>query len=246
MKKFSHSLGNFKLNQPDKKVDFDTELAKKVKGIAEHIFNEYPTEERTRMVMRFIERPLNDEFVRKILPDFTLDSVTPRVVKIASLDSAESYSATFLEIFRPVLELAHTHPAEFADMRRRIFLAGGEFTKVNQILSYGISGDDLHIHFAPAEDMNPRAALSLFETGLRDLVATIEKHPEVRVISATSWMVTRLKDVLESDRFQFTFEGLIDEETRKEYFPLENRPVSRASIPREKFITKYGGIGSVT
>lgn len=226
-----------KSEQPTQDRAVEQGFANRVIEIGKRIFDTNASGNRTETVLRLVERPLNDEFVRSALPDLSLTSVRQELEKIADAATAEEYGAQLLRIFKPFLELAQTHPTEFGEMRRRNFLAGGEFVRINDIVSYGISGDDLYIHFSPAEDMTLGKARELFTQGLHNLAKVLEKHDEVKVISATSWMVAAQPKLIE--RFGFTVEGPIDEETRMRDFALETRPVNRASISREDFLQKY-------
>ena len=212
----------------------EPKIVTRAREAAKRLFNLSP-EERTTQAMSIMKNALNDDWIKKELTDIDVDVVEDEIKKIQNSQDSREYSQRLLEIFDPLIQLAISHPEEFAQMQRRNF--GDAFEPVNDLLRYGIDGDDLHIHVADASDMNQAQILSLITQGLRDLARIVVANKQVKVITATSPLVAEHPNALQY--FGFTIDGPIDEETKRRDFPAETRFVSRASISREDFLRLY-------
>jgi len=117
-----------------------------------------------------------------------------------------------------------------------------KFIPLNEILSYGIAGDLIHIHLEPAEGRSPGEKMELVQQGLRELAKKlIEDHAleGIKTILATSWIVAAHPRIME--KLGFKVEGPIDEKMRREHFADESRPVGYSHMSREQFLELYGG-----
>lgn len=107
---------------------------------------------------------------------------------------------------------------------------------VNKILSYGITGDNLHIHLRNLEISHNEKEI-LVQDGLRKLATLIANKPKIKKISATSWIVAKHPRTIQ--KMGFTIKGSISEEFQKKVFPNEKRPIYYAEMTREEFLAKY-------
>lgn len=112
-----------------------------------------------------------------------------------------------------------------------------EFYPVNEILCFGISGDNLHIHFTEASRFNYAEKEAIVIDGLKNLAIIVASNPEIDKVTASSWMVARFPRQIK--KLGFEIMGPISEEFRKEHFKDEKRPVHWAMMTREEFLAKY-------
>ena len=111
-----------------------------------------------------------------------------------------------------------------------------EFTPVNEILTYGVDGDNVHIHLNSLQ-ISHQEKEELIYAGLRKLAVIIKSKPEINKISATSWIVARHPRSIQ--KLGFTIKGPISEEFRQKHFKDEERPVHYSEMSREEFLTRY-------
>lgn len=111
-----------------------------------------------------------------------------------------------------------------------------DFTPVNEILTYGIAGDNIHIHLSDLKIFHGEKE-KLVRDGLRKLATILQSKPEINKVSATSWIVAKHPKSIE--RLGFVVKGPISEEFRQKHFKDEKRPVHYSEISREEFITTY-------
>lgn len=114
-----------------------------------------------------------------------------------------------------------------------------KFTPVNELLSYGKTRDEIHIHLAEARSRKSKETREIIKQGMHDLADIVSKDPEVRRISATSWIVAHPKGRKQLERLGFIYDGPISEEFRKRHFTHDNRPISSSHIDREDFLQRY-------
>ena len=111
-----------------------------------------------------------------------------------------------------------------------------EFAPVNEILTYGIYRDNIHIHL---NDLSVSHAekQKLVQDGLRKLAIILQSKPEVNKVSATSWIVAKHPKSIQD--LGFTVIGPISEEFRQKRFKNEKRPVHYAEMSRNEFLNIY-------
>src|SRR3989344_7386843 len=153
------------------------------RAAAERLFNSFPAEQRTAQAMSALQRILDDEWLKKELPDIDSHTIQSELDAIAHSPDVYSYAEASLKIIDPILQLAVSHPEEFAQMRRRTSSIN-MFEPVNELLRYGIDGDELHIHIADAWDMDNEKKFFLFTQGLRELAQIVANDKDIKVITA--------------------------------------------------------------
>lgn len=123
---------------------------------------------------------------------------------------------------------------------REKFIETGKFIPLNEILSYGYYKETVHIHLASAKTIDKEEREQIINEGLQKLARKLKEDPElkdVKKITATSWIVFKMPQVLEV--MGFTIDGPIDEETRQRSFSHEKGPVWASHIDREDFLKRY-------
>ncbi len=108
---------------------------------------------------------------------------------------------------------------------------------INEILYYGISGDNLHIHFEDASRFSNAKKEELMNNGLKNLAIIVASNPEIKKVTACSWMVARFPRQIK--KLGFEIMGPVGKEVTQKYFKNEKRPVHWAMMSREEFLVKY-------
>lgn len=125
--------------------------------------------------------------------------------------------------------------------KRVAFVEQGGFTPLNEILSYGTRGNEIHIHLAPAKTQSMGTNLTLVKEGLKELAERIKTDPTLRdieEITASSWIVASHPHMME--KLGFTMGGVISEEIRRDHFPGDQRDIAECSMSREDVLRIYG------
>ncbi len=90
---------------------------------------------------------------------------------------------------------------------------------------------------APAADFNAAQKIYFFKDAIEKLTGIVAKNKGVQEISATSPLVASNPGLF--TRLGLKVIGPISPEKRKEDFESETRPISRATMSREEFLSKY-------
>ena len=83
---------------------------------------------------------------------------------------------------------------------RSAFVEQGGFIPLNEILSYGIYKNEIHIHLGPIKTMPKRKALRIIKQGLSKLAYKItsdQKLQHIDLITATAWIVAKHPKTME-------------------------------------------------
>jgi hypothetical protein len=169
------------------------------------------------------------------------ESVLPELEKWFAIKSKGEFVNTALIMLRPLWEAQRTDPRMIERIRAEGFVEQGKFIKLNEVLSYGLSGERAHIHLSPSKELVREIGVKKYEElildGLKKLAIIVEKDENIQEITATSPVVHN--NPKRMAQFHFISRGLIDEEHREKHWPGEKRPVEEAYIPREKFLAEY-------
>lgn len=216
----------------------DVALTEKAKADFGKIFDDnQDSREAARVLLEKISLVLDDLAKNGFLEEEKIERIKKELKECSSAENKEEFIERALSATWPVADLGKSNPQLFEKIRRSAFVREGGFIPVNEILSYGVYEGIMHIHLAPAEQMGTSEKLFNLKDGLKGLAEVVKKDESVKIITATSWIVTEHPKLLE--RFGFIVEGEIDEETKKKYFSDETRVVSRAYMTREDFLRKY-------
>lgn len=142
-----------------------------------------------------------------------------------------------LHALDPLVRIRIAHPREFAYLQSRAETESKGFTVVNELIYYGMSGTDMHLHLSAAVEINPVEAMKIMRDGMIGCAEALRAHPEVVTVSATSWLVAGDPRMFEG--LGFTYLGLLTEAEKQKHFKDEKRPVGKAVASREKFIKRF-------
>jgi len=216
----------------------DDKIIKKVRSDISNIFdNSKAGENRRETLLSKVGPILVPEILGSKLSEEERKNILEELKKCGDIENREEFIEKVLIILNPLIELRRKDPGTFEKIRREAFIKGGGFIPVNEIFSYGLENDFIHIHLAPAETMGLAEKLSAIKNGLEELAKIVNDNKSIKEIVATSWIVAENPKILE--RLGFEIEGEIDEETKRKYFANEERAVAKASISREKFLESY-------
>lgn len=155
---------------------------------------------------------------------------------LRGVEEKEEFCSRALTVLKQLVDWRANHLVEFENIRRQDFNEQGGFTELNQMLSYGLDGDTIHLHVPPNVSTPDSKKLRLVREGLQKLATIVNQDPSVKTIVATSWIVAKHPDLM--TKLHFNVEGPIDEETRARHFNAETRDIALATISREDLI-KY-------
>ncbi len=170
-----------------------------------------------------------------MLPDG--QSVLDELDQIALIENREDFVRTISDLLEPLIELRLSEPQEFEARQRQGFLEGGNFIAINQLLSYKLHGKSLSLHVQPNETTPPAEQKRLMLDGLRELAEIVRNNPNIKNITAASWIVADKPGILR--KLGFTLDGSISEEERQKYFAGSDEPIDKAHISREELLEKY-------
>ena len=177
--------------------------------------------------------------IRPILESGLVDGekITQSLKQCSDIKNREEFIAKTASALEPIADLRKSNPADLEKLKRKIFVEQSKFIKLNEILSYGKSGDLIHIHLAPAKDIGISEMMRLVKDGLEKLAGIVKTNKEIKNITATSWIVAKYPGIME--RLGFTTGGKINNKMRQKHFRYDKREIHKANISREEFLNKY-------
>lgn len=221
-------------NKKEVKVTNSEEMERAV----EHYIDELPNnKEKIDSLNKLLVKSLNNELLKKIGLNITVNEIKNNLEKCKKIESGADFIKKVKEIIRPISIAMDNNPVEFANFKRKAFNESHNFKPLNEVFSYRIDGDDLHLHMAPATDLSTISKIKFIKDAIEKLPEIVKSNKKVKNISATSWIVASNPKILE--RIGFKNEGPISDETRKRDFEGETEPISRATISREEFLSRY-------
>lgn len=186
---------------------------------------------------------LLDTFVRTLPPEIS-DELVQMIDKLFETIDPEDFEAMLERVQKVITSFLEKHftRESLEKFRREVFVREGKFMPLNEIISFGVGGDNIaHIHLAPASLLRPKELLRGVREGLQELARRLEEDPkfkDVSVVTASSWIVAKNPKLLE--RIHFTVDGPISEQMREEHFQDEVREVWAAHMDRKEFLKQYG------
>jgi len=153
-------------------------------------------------------------------------------------DPDEFVQTSFLDL-KEFIDEKINHPEVFEKIRHEYRLQRGENIKLSDLMYYELDFADgvATVHVGEKGDMSFGEMLKSFREGMKELVKRVREDERIKEVQATSWIVATNPGLLE--KAGFIVHGPISEEKRKEYFTDETRPISWASVSREKLLEKY-------
>lgn len=235
---------NKKTLEPEKPTKIDTIPAKENKNseslekALENFIDEIPTHgEKIDLLVKLLGRSLNDELLKKLGLNITTKQIIKNLEKCKNIESGAEFIKEVKNTLKEVTAAIDTHPEEFSKLKRKLFIEKHNFTPINELFSYRIDGGDLHLHLSPGEDMGTGSKIKFIKDALEKLSQIINTNKGVKIISATSPLVTTSPGLLK--RVGFKIEGPLSKEKQEADFGTGSPIATRASISRKDFLEKY-------
>lgn len=204
----------------------------------ESFIDELPThEEKINSLIKILNRSLDNALLQKLGLSITVEEIVRSLEGAKKIESGKEFIETVRSVLRPVSLAIQEKPEEFAKLKRRVFVEYHNFTPINEIFSYKVSGGDLHLHLAPAADLNTSQKIRLIKDALEKLETIISSNSDVKVISATSPLVTSNPGIFK--RIGFKIEGPVSKEKQEKDFGAGSETASRATMSRKEFLDAY-------
>jgi len=151
--------------------------------------------------------------------------------KCINIKTRKEFKDQVVKIIKPFIDLKIERPEIFV----REAGTSQEFVKLNELLSYEIKSDSIHIHMLPEEKVENLAIK--FKAGLQKLAEILNENQNIETIQATSWIIAKHPKFIE--RFGFVIDSEINEEIRREHFSGDKSKISQAHMLRNDFLEKY-------
>lgn len=159
-------------------------------------------------------------------------------MKLALLDCAkikdqEHFLDAVMKIVNPIVDIKEHHKDKFEEVEARVMNEASNLTPINRLVSYGKSGDEIHIHHTPGTTVENK--LRLYKEALAKLAEIVDKDPEIKKITAASWIVAK-------NPRMFTGAGFTVEDSNEYHkgnLDELNRKMNFASISRDDFLNRY-------
>lgn len=234
------------LRDKEKDIELEKAISSEIKKIGiesmeklvENFIDELPdNKQKIDSLNKILSKSLSDDILTKIESGVILKKIKDKLEDSIKIESGAEFIKEVKDALRPISIAMSNHPEEFSSFKRRLFNESHNFIPVNEVFSYRIDGGDLHVHMAPSEDISAVSKVRFIKDGLEKLSEIIKSNKKIDKLSATSWIVASNPQLLE--KLGFKNEGPIDEETRKRDFSGETDPISRATISRSEFLSRY-------
>lgn len=173
----------------------------------------------------------------QLIPDG--EAVSRQILDCAEIEDRETFVQRVLEIFEPLIAYKTNNPVKFEEVRREFFVEEAGSTKLNEILSYELNGDEVSLHLSPARELIKtegfNGLMEEVEKGLIILANIVDDNKEIQEITGTSWIVANNPRLMK--KLGFT---VIHGEINDEPNPTGgNRSISKAFISRDDFLDRY-------
>lgn len=171
---------------------------------------------------------------RELLSDEQIEEIRNSLLNCEKISDPKELANELTDIIKPLLDIKQNEQKKFEEIQARVMNETNGFKEINRLLSYGKDNDVIHIH-APAGKLVDNK-FSLYRQGMRDLAKIISEDPEIKIITATSYLVAEHPGL-------FTLMGFevreLSEEEKKEHFADYPGKICKAEISREEFLKKF-------
>lgn len=231
--------------QKEIKEEKKEENSGKLEKAIENFIDELPNNtQKIDSLTKILSKSLDDKSLKNLGLDITINEIKKQLEDCKKIESGAEFIEKVKNIFKTISIAMDEHPEEFNRLQRKIFVEYHNFTPLNEIFSYRIDDGDLHLHLAPASDLNTGKKIQAIKDALEKLIKIISSDKKIKEISATSPIVTSNPGILK--RMGFKIEGPISKERQKKDFGNETDTASRAVISRKEFLSKYSNKNTFT
>ncbi len=173
----------------------------------------------------------------RVISQEALQEVRADVEKCGEVESPDAFIEAAMKALRSIVDIAEKYPKEFEVLQGELINRERRYIPLNDLVSYGKSGDRIHLHHTPGRTKGVKEKITTYKSALENLARIVKEDPEIRQVTATSWIVGE-HPVLFS-RFGFTISGEVTSEFKKRHFPGETSSVMEAIMSREDFLERF-------
>jgi len=221
-------------NQETQKNQYESDLYKRARAQFSSFFDEFSDpNERINVIIKRIE-PFFQHIDKKILPEEKADEIKNALLACENISDKQQFLDEIMGALKPTLEIREAHADKFEEAQARAMNESGGFTEINRLLSYGKHKHIIHIHAPAGETVGNK--ISLYRDGMKKLAEIVNNDPEIKEITATSYLVASHPGLF--TRAGFKVEDVSDEFCQ-EHFPGEEREIKIAKIDREEFLRRF-------
>lgn len=224
---------------PDRRVEVEDRyegIDTRVASEAIHVFDEHADpKDRIGAIVRGVGDFMS-HFDETVLSSAAIDAVLADVRACEDIRDRDGFVEAVVRAVRPVMELRKTHPGLFEDAEAVRMNEGSDFIPLNRLVSYGKTGEIIHIHHVPGKTVSGKRTLYL--DAMEKLAVIVSQDPEVKLITATSWIVAEHPKMFELSGFDI---GDVSKEVRENHFAKEKRDIKTATIGRDELLRRFLG-----
>jgi hypothetical protein len=135
----------------------------------------------------------------------------------------------------PFVMLYSRNFSKMEEGERKLFNEPENFIPLNDVISYGISRDRIHLHHPPAHSISQEERMRQYIEAFLLLGEVVEKNKDVEEITATSHLLTKsfFADMLKEYGFHLEKPS---QDLIERHYKGEEREILHASISREDFL----------
>lgn len=169
-----------------------------------------------------------------VFPKEKIKEVLEALEKCLIIQEKELFLNEIMKALQPILDLHESHLAKFEEARAHAMNEAGGFTEINRLLFYGKDGSIIHIHAPHGKSIDNK--ITLYREGIRKLAEVVEKDPEIKEISPSSYLVAEHPGIFQTVGFKVEDAS---PEFRQARFPDEEREIKIATINRGDFLKRF-------
>jgi hypothetical protein len=147
----------------------------------------------------------------------------------------EEFISNVRNRLEPFIILYSKNFSEVEEGQRKIFNKEKNFIPLNDVISYGISRNKIHLHHPPARSIPKEERMKQYIEAFLSLEKVVEENEDVEEITAISYLLTKsfFSEMLKEYGFNIERPS---QDVIERHFKGEEREILYASISREDFL----------
>jgi hypothetical protein len=204
---------NFSGAYESPEVSQETKPIKMVRIELDNIFDNFndPTKRTAEIVDRI--GPFFRHIDKGIFPNEKIEEIKSALRSCENISDKKEFLDKVIEILKSIFDIKKTHNIAFEEARMNAMNETGGYIEINRLLSYGKSGLIIHIHATPGESVGNK--ISLYREGMRKLAEIVNDDPEIKQVTATSFLVEEHPKLFETAGFEV--DGIAAKINREEF-----------------------------
>ncbi len=216
------------------KKEREKNLYERARESLETIFDEsQDNKERIERLLKKLEifsRNMDEE----ILSKEEVDRINSALLECEDISDKKQFLDKVMVILKPILEIKERHPDKVEEAQTQSINEEGGYMELNRLVSYGRSGNIVHIHASPGRTVENK--ITLYRQAMKDLARIVDDDPGIEEIIATSHIVAEHPGIFTRAGFKV---GELSDELKRRHFMGEEREVKIARIDREDFLRRF-------